>query len=48
MPKEYILGATISDEEIDMILEAANWAPTHQKMEPWRYSIIKGTFPRHI
>ena len=23
-----------------MILEAANWAPTHQKNEPWRYSIL--------
>lgn len=40
MPKEFISGSQISEEELNMILEAANWAPTHQKNEPWRYSIL--------
>ena len=40
MPKEFIAGGQISDDELNMILEAANWAPTHQKNEPWRYSIL--------
>ena len=40
--KEFIIGGEISDKEIDIILEAANWAPTHAKCEPWRYSVLKG------
>ena len=40
MPKEFISGSQISEEDLNMILEAANWAPTHQKNEPWRYSIL--------
>ena len=43
MPKEFLKGGELSNEEIGTILEAANWAPTHQKTEPWRYSIIKGS-----
>ena len=39
MPKDYN-GGELDKEEISQILEAANWAPTHQKCEPWRYSII--------
>ena len=43
MPKEFVKGGELSNEEIETILEAGNWAPTHQKTEPWRYSIIKGS-----
>ena len=32
---------TITDEEINLILEAANWAPTHKKTEPWRFKVLK-------
>lgn len=32
----------ISDEELNLILESANWAPTHKKTEPWRYKIVQG------
>ena len=28
--------------ELDTILEAANWAPTHNKTEPWRYVVFQG------
>ena len=40
MPKEYQPGEKLSPEEINLILEAANWAPTHQKNEPWRFAIL--------
>ena len=35
-PKEYIPDGKISDDELNIILEAGNWAPTHNKNEPWR------------
>lgn len=30
----------ISKAEISTILEAANWAPTHRKTEPWRFKVF--------
>ena len=31
------------DKEILLkILEAANWAPTHRRTEPWRFKIVQG------
>jgi len=30
----------ISKEEIQSILETANWAPTHKKTEPWRFKVF--------
>jgi nitroreductase len=30
----------ISEEEIRTLLEAANWAPTHRRTEPWRFKIF--------
>ncbi|RFN59472.1 nitroreductase family protein [Marixanthomonas ophiurae] len=30
----------ISKEEIQTILQSANWAPTHRKTEPWRFKIF--------
>ncbi len=32
--------AEISEEEILTILEAANWAPTHRRTEPWRFKVF--------
>ena len=40
MPKD-LNGEEVTQEEIDLILEAANWAPTHQRCEPWRYTVIQ-------
>lgn len=39
--------ADVSPEPIDLslvevILEAANWAPSHGKTEPWRFSVFAG------
>ena len=30
-------------QELDTMLEAGNWAPTHQKTEPWRYIVFSGS-----
>lgn len=30
----------ISREEIQKILEVANWAPTHKRTEPWRFKVF--------
>ena len=46
-PKEYKTEEKLSNQEIEMILEAANWAPTHAKNEPWRYAIIEGSQSIH-
>ena len=41
MPKD-LSGEKVSREEVETILEAANWAPTHHRSEPWRYVVIEG------
>jgi nitroreductase len=33
----------ISREDIETILKAANWAPTHKRTEPWRFKVFHGT-----
>ncbi len=32
----------ITDEELQKILESANWAPTHRNTEPWRFKVMQG------
>ncbi|MFA5620901.1 MAG: nitroreductase [Weeksellaceae bacterium] len=32
----------ISDDEMEMILESANWVPTHKHTEPGRFKILSG------
>ncbi len=32
----------IAKEDIEKVLEAANWAPTHKKTEPWRFKVLQG------
>mmetsp|Transcript_6302 Transcript_6302/g.18078 ORF Transcript_6302/g.18078 Transcript_6302/m.18078 type:complete len:287 (+) Transcript_6302:52-912(+) len=39
-PKDYLKGAVVGDEEVASLLEAANWAPTHGKTEPWRFTVL--------
>ncbi len=31
----------IAKSDIEKILEAANWAPTHKKTEPWRFKVLQ-------
>mmetsp|Transcript_30854 Transcript_30854/g.67372 ORF Transcript_30854/g.67372 Transcript_30854/m.67372 type:complete len:262 (-) Transcript_30854:109-894(-) len=40
-PKDYD-GSAPSSDCIDCMLEAANWAPTHGKTEPWRFVVMSG------
>jgi len=42
MPKD-LSGEKVSREEVETILEAANWAPTHHRSEPWRFVVIEGS-----
>ncbi len=42
-----IFPQTFSDKEVSQaviakMLEAANWAPTHKRTEPWRFRVIRG------
>lgn len=32
----------ITKEELNQIFEAANWAPSHKKTEPWRFVVLEG------
>ena len=32
----------ITREELMQIFEAANWAPSHKKTEPWRFIVLEG------
>lgn len=40
-PRQYNTSP-IEKEEIETILEAANWAPTHKRTEPWRFKVVYG------
>jgi len=40
-PAQYT-NQPIDRSEIEKILEAANWAPTHKKTEPWRFKVFLG------
>lgn len=35
-------GELIDDHFVNLILEQANWAPTHGYTEPWRFVVYKG------
>ena len=35
-------GKLIAKSDIEKILEAANWAPSHRKTEPWRFKVLQG------
>lgn len=33
----------IAKADIEQILQAANWAPSHKKTEPWRFKVVQGS-----
>ena len=35
-------GNKIADEQIEQLLELADWAPTHTLSEPWRFVVYSG------
>jgi nitroreductase len=39
---QFAKGKHIPDEIIMQLLENANWAPTHKKTEPWRFTVFTG------
>jgi nitroreductase len=39
---QFAKGKHIPDEIIMQLLENANWAPTHKKTEPWRFTVFNG------
>ena len=41
-PKHYS-GEKVAREAIELMLEAANWAPTHKYTEPWRFKVYHGS-----
>ncbi len=40
-PQQYS-GKPVSREEVELMLENANWAPTHGRTEPWRFIVFSG------
>jgi len=42
MPKDFN-GDKLEAKDVETLLEAANWAPTHKKTEPWRFTVIAGS-----
>lgn len=40
-PKDMKPEGNVPDDVIREILEAANWAPTHGKTEPWRFVVLR-------
>ena len=40
-PKDYT-GEAVPRDVIERALEAASWAPTHGKTEPWRFTVFHG------
>ncbi len=35
-------GEIVDDKIIHQMLENANWAPSHKRTEPWRFTVFKG------
>src|SRR5699024_2652303 len=38
----------IETAAIKKVLEAANWAPSHKKTEPWRFKVLRGEHLRQF
>lgn len=36
-------NSSITREKLELILEAARWAPTHKLTEPWHFVVIGGS-----
>ena len=41
MPKD-LSGDLLTKAEVEQVLEAANWAPSHNGTEPWRFTVVEG------
>lgn len=48
-PKDYNgAGPPVTLDGVRMCLDAARWAPTHKRTEPWRYVVISGDGRKHV
>ncbi|KXZ46984.1 hypothetical protein GPECTOR_39g478 [Gonium pectorale] len=46
-PKDYN-GKKVPREQLERLLEAANWAPTHGLTEPWRFVVLEGASKKEM
>mmetsp|Transcript_20576 Transcript_20576/g.55455 ORF Transcript_20576/g.55455 Transcript_20576/m.55455 type:complete len:292 (-) Transcript_20576:364-1239(-) len=46
-PKDYT-GALVDDSAVRKLLDAARWAPTHGKTEPWRFVCFAPSARQHL
>ncbi|KAG2433262.1 hypothetical protein HXX76_008330 [Chlamydomonas incerta] len=46
-PKDYN-GQQVPHDQIRMLIEAANWAPTHGQTEPWRFVVLEGASKKEM
>ena len=37
---KYLSGDPIPLDDVQLMLEAANWAPSHGQTEPWRFTVF--------
>ena len=44
-PKQFIEGGEVSDQDLEMIMEAANWAPTHARHNGLKTENYNTLFP---
>lgn len=42
IPLKNLTQEPVAPEQIEMMLEAANWAPSHGHTEPWRFAVFTG------
>lgn len=41
-PPRFLAKKEVLKEQLEQILENANWAPNHKNTEPWRFNIYQG------
>lgn len=46
-PEQY-KSRKVHKEQVEVMLEAANWAPTHGRTEPWRFKVFSGNKLREL
>ena len=42
VPFQHVSDRPLCPDHLNLILEAANWAPTHKHTEPWRFVVFTG------
>lgn len=48
VPQANLLPDAIDRLQLESLLEAANWAPSHGKTEPWRFVVFSGEARRSL